>query len=343
LKYRRIDGVNPEGTLVTSGLVEVTPAYRTDTTQGQLTTVAQTFPVGQSITLAGGTYLFKLRASDGHGGRLKDEGVYRLVPASGTFDVDDLAEVTPTVTGTTQSDVAAMIAAAISGVVGGTPTGSGPGGAFVIQDVTDSTVVGKAVVKAVDAAAGRTAIGAAPTVSPTFTTSLTAANPVFTGTVTIPDNALAIADTSGLQTALDAKAPLASPTLTGVPVAPTATAGTNTTQVATTAFVLANAGSGAGAPLASPAFTGTPTAPTATAGTNTTQLATTAFVTTAANASGNNVVIPNATLSTARNHPVTGAVLPAAPACCVTWTTVLLATAPTAFDANGDIWFNKEA
>jgi len=39
------------------------------------------------------------------------------------------------------------------------------------------------------------------------------------------------------QTALDAKAPLASPALTGTPTAPTATAGTNTTQVATTAFV----------------------------------------------------------------------------------------------------------
>ncbi len=39
---------------------------------------------------------------------------------------------------------------------------------------------------------------------------------------------------------LDLKADLASPALTGVPTAPTATAGTNTTQVATTAFVLAN-------------------------------------------------------------------------------------------------------
>lgn len=41
------------------------------------------------------------------------------------------------------------------------------------------------------------------------------------------------------QTALNAKAPLASPTFTGVPAAPTATAGTNTTQLATTAFVAA--------------------------------------------------------------------------------------------------------
>lgn len=35
------------------------------------------------------------------------------------------------------------------------------------------------------------------------------------------------------------KAPLASPALTGTPTAPTATAGTNTTQIATTAFVIA--------------------------------------------------------------------------------------------------------
>ena len=46
-----------------------------------------------------------------------------------------------------------------------------------------------------------------------------------------------ISNVDGLQSALDAKAPLASPALTGTPTAPTAAAGTNTTQVATTAFV----------------------------------------------------------------------------------------------------------
>jgi hypothetical protein len=51
--------------------------------------------------------------------------------------------------------------------------------------------------------------------------------------------AQAISTVTGLQTALDAKAPLASPALTGTPTAPTATAGTNTTQIATTAFVQA--------------------------------------------------------------------------------------------------------
>ncbi|WP_049974544.1 right-handed parallel beta-helix repeat-containing protein [Azospirillum sp. B4] len=83
------------------------------------------------------------------------------------------------------------------------------------------------------------------------------------------------------------KAPLASPALTGTPTAPTATAGTNTTQLATTAFVTAAVGAeitraqGAEAllaPLASPTFNGTPAAPTAAADTNTTQVATTAYV-----------------------------------------------------------------
>jgi hypothetical protein len=54
------------------------------------------------------------------------------------------------------------------------------------------------------------------------------ASPTFTGTVTIP----AGASISGFAT-------LASPALTGVPTAPTAAANTNTTQIATTAFVQA--------------------------------------------------------------------------------------------------------
>lgn len=100
-----------------------------------------------------------------------------------------------------------------------------------------------------------------------------------------------------------------SPAFTGAPTAPTAPAGTNTTQLATTGFVqqeiaadlatvaplmdgAAAVGTGtklaredhrhptdtSRAPLASPALTGTPTAPTAAPGTNTTQLANTAFV-----------------------------------------------------------------
>jgi hypothetical protein len=103
--------------------------------------------------------------------------------------------------------------------------------------------------------------------------------------VTIPSGA----SISGYATtaSLSSYAPLASPALTGTPTAPTAAVDTNTTQVATTAYVVGQGylksatASSTYAPLASPALTGTPTAPTATAGTNTTQIATTAFVTAA--------------------------------------------------------------
>ena len=81
-----------------------------------------------------------------------------------------------------------------------------------------------------------------------------------------------------LDTELALKANIASPALTGTPTAPTASLGTNTTQIATTAFVAS--GLALKANIASPALTGTPTAPTASQGTNTTQIATTAFVAT---------------------------------------------------------------
>lgn len=68
-----------------------------------------------------------------------------------------------------------------------------------------------------------------------------------------------------------------SPAFIGTPTAPTAASGTNTTQIATTAFVASGF-----AALNSPAFTGVPTAPTASPGTATTQIATTAFVAAAA-------------------------------------------------------------
>jgi len=80
---------------------------------------------------------------------------------------------------------------------------------------------------------------------------------------------------------LQTLASIASPNFIGTPTAPTASSGTNTTQLATTAFVQTAISSKA--PLASPALTGTPTAPTASSGTNTTQIATTAFVNAAVN------------------------------------------------------------
>lgn len=63
------------------------------------------------------------------------------------------------------------------------------------------------------------------------------AGKVLTATDTDGNAAWATPDVT--QTELDAKAPLASPTFTGTPAAPTAAAATNTTQLATTAFVQA--------------------------------------------------------------------------------------------------------
>ena len=79
-----------------------------------------------------------------------------------------------------------------------------------------------------------------------------------------------------VQTSVNSKADKASPTLTGTPLSTTAAASTNTTQIATTAFV--TTADNLKANIASPTFTGTPAAPTAATATDTTQLATTAFV-----------------------------------------------------------------
>ena len=112
------------------------------------------------------------------------------------------------------------------------------------------------------------ALGADANYASTITTALGTKSPIesptFTGTVTIP----AGASISGF-------APLASPTFTGTPLSTTAIKSTNTTQIATTAYVKDNLSDYA--TLASPTFTGIPAAPTAIAATNTTQVATTAF------------------------------------------------------------------
>jgi len=91
---------------------------------------------------------------------------------------------------------------------------------------------------------------------------------------------------NNIATAVATKADIANPTFTGVPAAPTASAGTNSTQLATTAYtdsaITAERTATAtltNKSLTSPTLTGTPVAPTAAVNTNTTQVATTAFVT----------------------------------------------------------------
>ena len=97
-------------------------------------------------------------------------------------------------------------------------------------------------------------------------------------------------NTQAIVVTLDDFALKAGPTFTGIPRAPTAALGTNTTQLATTAFVVSenNAQTNSlsaiialNAPQNSPTFTGIPAAPTAPLGTVSTQIATTSFVQTA--------------------------------------------------------------
>lgn len=83
------------------------------------------------------------------------------------------------------------------------------------------------------------------------------------------------ADATAARNTLGAAA-LASPAFTGAPTAPTAAAGTNSTQIANTAYVVAALA--AKAALNSPAFTGNPTAPTQAVTDNSTNIATTAHV-----------------------------------------------------------------
>ena len=103
----------------------------------------------------------------------------------------------------------------------------------------------------------------APLASPTFTGTVTIpagasisgfapmASPTFTGTPSLPTGTTCVTQTAGdsttklattafVTTADNLKANLASPTFTGTPAAPTATTATNSTQIATTAYVKNN-------------------------------------------------------------------------------------------------------
>ena len=135
----------------------------------------------------------------------------------------------------------------------------------------------------------------APIASPTFTGNVSGITKTMVGLGDVDNTAdTAKPVSTAQQTALDLKANLASPALTGTPTAPTAAAATNTTQIATTAFVRAEVANLVGtasatldtlgeiatalgndaslsttltnsialkAPLASPTFTGTVTIP----------------------------------------------------------------------------------
>jgi len=78
----------------------------------------------------------------------------------------------------------------------------------------------------------------APLASPTFTGTVSGITKSMVGLGSVDNTADSAKPVStATQTALDAKAPLASPALTGTPTAPTVSYSTDSTQIATTAFV----------------------------------------------------------------------------------------------------------
>jgi hypothetical protein len=250
--------------------------------------------------------------------------------ASPAFTGLPAAPTAPPGTSTAQIATTAFVAAALAAAAAGVSSFNARTGAVTLT-AADIAAVG------VSSFNGRlgdvfllgndvSAAGGALLASPVFTgvpaapTAIPATNTTQIATTAFVQAAVAVA-TSGVQsfngragvvvlTAADLTgaggALSASPTFTGVPAAPTAAPATNSTQLATTAFVQAavaaatagvasfNGRTGAvtlitndisgagGALLASPTFTGVPLAPTAAVGTATTQLATCAYVLNAA-------------------------------------------------------------
>lgn len=230
--------------------------------------------------------------------------------ASPTFSGNPQAPTASLGTNTNQIATTAFVMAELAGVITGVTSFNGRTGSVVLTlgDVTG--------------------VGGAPLVSPAFSSVPTAPTAApGTNTVQLATTAFVVANSvstfngrTGAVTLsandISAAGGLVNPSvaLTGVPTAPTATAGNSSTQIATTAFVMAaisgatagvtsfNTRTGAvtlnstdiagagGALLAGPTFTGVPSAPTATTGTNTTQLATTAFVQNAVSAASAGVI-----------------------------------------------------
>jgi hypothetical protein len=251
-------------TTLQGSTVGVTLAADTNTT-GLATTAFVVGQAGSATPIVNGTAAVGTSLRYARQDHVHPTDTTRAPLASPTFTGVPAAPTATPGTNTTQIATTAFVQAAVSagsGAVWGSITGT-------LSSQTDL----------------QSALDAKLSTATAASTYAPLASPTFTGTVTIPSGA----SISGYATtaSLSSYAPLASPALTGTPTAPTAAVDTNTTQVATTAYVVGQGylksatASSTYAPLASPALTGTPTAPTATAGTNTTQIATTAFVTAA--------------------------------------------------------------
>lgn len=234
LKYRRIDGANLDGALITVGAVTIAPLARRDTDAGQMTTAPLTVGLAAtppSVTLNAGEYRFQVK------GPGFDFTEYRLVPSSGTHDVDDLDETSGSSGGgggsagweaavadlqaqidSLAADGASSLAAITDMSDDGRDLLEDPNSFATMRGLLGAAATSDLAAKADLASPALTGNPTAPTptagdndtsiATTAFVTTAVAGkansnNAVFTGTVTVPDGALAIADVNGLQAALD--------------------------------------------------------------------------------------------------------------------------------------------
>ena len=162
------------------------------------------------------------------------------------------APLAVTTTNTTQVATTSFVQQEITALIGGAPTALNTLtelAAAINNDASyASTLTTALALKAplasptftgtVTIPSGASISGFAPLASPTFTGTVSGITATMVGLGNVDNTAdTAKPVSTAQQTALNLKADLASPTLTGTPIAPTAAGGTNTTQIATTAFV----------------------------------------------------------------------------------------------------------
>lgn len=251
-------GVSNTGTLTLSGNTTIgssthTVAFATSAntsitlpTTGTLATLAGSETLTNKTMSTGATWNGNLVTGQYGGTGVANTG--KTITLGGNVVTSGAYDVTFTLAGTTNVTLptTGTLAITASPAFTGTPTAPTAAAATNTTQIATTAFVRTEVANLVNAAPGTldtlselaTALGN----DPAFATTMT--------------NNLAL------------KAPLASPTLTGTPAAPTAAVDTNTTQIATTAYVIGQGylksatAASTYAPIASPTFTGTVTAPT---------------------------------------------------------------------------------